>query len=76
MIKKRTATEIEKYGICNFFKSRICEIYPYLKEDIYAFIDENDPGSFRPILEDLDYPVEDKLLPEETYPFPVRTKRY
>ena len=27
-------------------------------------------------LEDLDYPVEDKLLPEETYPFPVRTKRY
>ena len=27
-------------------------------------------------LEDLDYPIEDKLLPEETYPFPVRTKRY
>ena len=27
-------------------------------------------------LEDLDYPIEDKLLPEETYPFPVRSKRY
>lgn len=61
MIKKRTATEIEEYGICNFFKSRTGEIYPYLKEDIYAFIDENDPNSFRPILEDLDYPyIEDE----------------
>lgn len=70
MMIKRTAIEIEKYGVRNFFKTRCGAIYPYLKEDIYAFIDEHNPDSVRSILEALDYPYIKKEWDELLERFP------